>query len=240
MNIKKRVLSALAALTAFAALSTATVGATNLGYSDGDVVESKSVEIKLDSTQPTDATLDVSGVTVDVSIPAGTFDTDSVEFVADVIESADVTAAFEKLPAEVKDTKVLSLYFKDAEGNPIDVTGKNVEISLSDGSYNTLYYFNPETGELEKVDATVEDGKMTFVAADFPAVYALANVVEETSTPSTDEPSTVTPSTPGTSNGDGKPVTTGDSSSVIFIIGAVAAVALVTAVVATKSKKSSR
>lgn len=239
MNIKKRVLSIFAAVTAFAALSAATVGATNLGYSDGDVVDEASIAITLSDTEATNATLNISDLTVDLSIPADAFDTDSVNFVAKVIENADVTAALNKVDGDVKSAKSLDLYFTDSNDNVIDATGKNIEVTFKDVSYNNVFYFDPETKALEKVTSTFANNALTFTAPHF-SIYALAEIADA-SNPTPSNPSS--PSTPSdTSNpSDGKTaVSTGDSSATVIIISAIAVVALATVVIATKAKKSSR
>ncbi len=240
MNISKRVLTAVAAATAVATLSAAAVGAIGLGFSEGDIVESNSTQV----TEDADTSVELSDATVTVTVPAGTFDVDWVDFHVDVIENADVASALESLKSDtvaITASKVLDLYFTDhATGDVIDVTDKGIVVSIkTTDQYNTLYYYNPETKALEDVNASFSDNVVTFTAPHL-STYVLAEI-EDNGTPAPN------PSTPdgSTSAPEGKPgnngVLTGDNSAMlIVIVSAVAVAALATVVVATKAKKSSK
>lgn len=239
MNIKKRVLSALAAVTAFAAVSAVTVGATGLGYSDGDIVASETVEIALSDTETATATLSVDDLAIEVSIPVDAFEVDTVNFNATVIESADVVAALNKVDGTIKSTKSLDLYFTDSNGAALQPS-KDIDVTFKGVSYDTVYYYDPDTTNLENMNATLTDGNLKFTATHF-SVYSLVEFEDETSPSTPVEPSTDNGSSTPTSDGKPGSVLTGDSSTgFIVIVSAVALAAIATAVIATKAKKSSK
>ena len=245
MNISKRLLTTVAAATAVATLTAVTVGATGIGYSDGDIVESEKVAIELSATDPTEAVVELptADLTVDVTIPAGVFDVEWVDFNAVVIENADVISALQNLDSSstVKDSKAIDLFFTDHNtGDVLDATGKDIVVTIKNvGNCNTLFYYNPETKSLEDVNATFADGNVTFTAPHF-STYVLAEIVDNNNGNNNNN---------GDNNGkpadnnndDGKGVLTGDASAtLIIVVSAIAVAALATVVVTSKAKKSSK
>lgn len=242
MNIKKSFLVALAGATAFATMSSFAVSAATPGYTDGSVTEQDSITIDIADDGSASASIELSKVTVDVELPAGIVDGDSIDFSAAIVTDLEAAAAVTEIDG-LNAFEVLDLFFTDSDGNTVDMAGKNVKVVIKNTSFNKVFCFHDV---LEAVDSKVTDAGLEFVAPHF-STYVLADISEEaTSTPddnTTSTPDNNTTSTPDnntTSTPAGDATQTGDNgfTTTIAIFSIMAVVSLATAVVATKVKKA--
>lgn len=232
MNIKKSFLVALAGATAVASMSAVAVSAATPGQSSDSVID-----INVTEGQPATGTLSTeNGTEITVSIPAGVV-SGNIKFYAAVKADANAQKAIDDLGASA--SEILDMYFTDANGSVLDMTGKGIEVSFK-GDYNKVYLFE---NTLQEQDAKVENGVLTFTAPHF-STYVLAKIADNTpSNPSTpDNPSTpATPSNPSTP-ADNNTTKTGDNgvATTAIVFSTMALVSLGTVVVATKLKKKAK
>lgn len=245
MNMKKIVVSTLAAATLAASVSVVGVSANTLGVSKLDTSfevvagEGATVTVKLDGQK---------GLPVDVTaeIPADLMEAGTYSFYAEILADVDLEEVFAKSPSIGNNTidyvDIFEIHFADAEGKSVYV-GEGVKLTFSFSKatgYNATFIYQNETDGFVMLDASLKD-----VAVPHFSRFAIARLtpVESSSQPST-QPSSQPSTQPSTQPSIVTPtsdVKTGDNAGTTAAVFAVmAVVALGTSAFALKTKKSSK
>ncbi len=231
MNIKKRILSAIVAVSACVSMLAVSVIAAPAGYSDYGVSDTKTVaEVAGNSVALTDTT---SGTSVDIpksALPAGvtevTFASKPISKNSTVHQAASSAAAAKGF----SNVTVFDLKLLDQNSTAITQLNGKVAVTLKvEGDVNTVLYYNDATNSVENLGGTVKNGFITFETNHF-SYYMLAKTA-----------STTAPTTPGGNNNNANVTTpsTGDNSTTTIVLFSVMAlIALGTTVVAVKAKKA--
>lgn len=231
MNIKKRILSAIVAVSACVSMLAVSVIAAPAGYSDYGVSDTKTVaEVAGNSVALTDTN---SGTSVDIpksALPAGvtevTFASKPISKNSTVHQAASSAAAAKGF----SNVTVFDLKLLDQNSTAITQLNGKVAVTLKvEGDVNTVLYYNDATNSVENLGGTVKNGFITFETNHF-SYYMLAKTA-----------STTAPSLPGGNNNNANVTTpsTGDNSTTTIVLFSVMAlIALGTTVVAVKAKKA--
>ncbi len=241
MNIKKSFLVAFAAVTAVATVGAASVSAATLGQSSSESTDTKEVVKGQDASFE----VKVEEMNIAVNVPADAADEGEVTFHAAVITDVDIQKAADELG--LKESAILDMYFTDADDATVAIKGAKVQITTDK---NVVYAY--ADGKLTAVEATFEDGVLTFTKDADVQYYVLAKAEEEkqneiapaddkkdnnngTNTNTTGDNKTVDNNKNGT-------VTTGDTATTttVAVFAVMGLVALGTAIAASKMKKSSK
>ena len=242
MNMKKIVVSALAALTAAISISAVTVNANPLGESNLDFnfevingVATPAPSVELDGKVG-------MTLTVNASIPDNALANGKYTFHAELLADEDLEALFvnETVLAsnqEIDYFDLLEINFKDEAGNPVQPENVTLSFSTSKASgYNAVYMY--DHGKFIKIGDMNEATPLQFSKFVIASIRTIEDTskdseisVEPTSSQPSVQPSIVQPSTD---------VKTGDSATTAIVFAVMAVVALGTTAVALKSKKASK
>ena len=238
MNMKKIVVSALAALTAAISISAVTVNANPLGESNLDFnfevingVATPAPSVELDGKVG-------MTLTVNASIPDNALANGKYTFHAELLADEDLENLFKTTTVLAENQEIdyfdlLEINFKDEAGNPVQPENVTLSFSTSKASgYNAVYMY--DHGKFIKIgdmnEATpLHFGK--FVIASIRTIEDTSKDSEISVEPTSSQPSIVQPSTD---------VKTGDSATTAIVFAVMAVVALGTTAVALKSKKASK
>ncbi len=241
MNMKKKLIAALAAVTAAVSMSAVTANANKLGESTMDL------NFDVTAGQPSIFTVTLDGtvgVTLDVTaeVPAGALPEGKYAFHAELFVDKDLEDLFTTTTVLTEDQQIeyfdlLEINFKNEAGEM--VYPENVKLSFKTSkatAYNNVYiYDNGSFKLIGDMDGAYPPHFSRFVIAAIVPYEIMPSDIEPSQTSQTSynpQPSV----TPG-----GQDVKTGDNgaaTAVVFSIMAVAA--LGTSVVALKSKKASK
>ena len=242
MNMKKIVVSALAALTAAISISAVTVNANPLGESNLDFnfevingVATPAPSVELDGKVG-------MTLTVNASIPDNALANGKYTFHAELLADEDLENLFKTTTVLAENQEIdyfdlLEINFKDEAGTPVQPENVTLSFSTSKASgYNAVYMY--DHGKFIKIGDMNEATPLHFskvVIASIKTVEESAKEseisVEPTSSQPSVQPSIVQPSTD---------VKTGDSATTAIVFAVMAVVALGTTAVALKSKKASK
>ena len=244
MNMKKKLIAALAAVTAAVSMSAVTANANKLGESTMDL------NFDVTAGQPSIFTVTLDGtvgVTLDVTaeVPAGALPEGKYAFHAELFVDKDLEDLFTTTTVLTEDQQIeyfdlLEINFKNEAGEM--VYPENVKLSFKTSkatAYNNVYiYDNGSFKLIGDMDGAYPPHFSRFVIAAIVPYEIMPSDIEPSQTSQTSQTSyNPQPSvTPG-----GQDVKTGDNgaaTAVVFSIMAVAA--LGTSVVALKSKKASK
>lgn len=240
MNIKKSFLVAFAAVTAVATVGAASVSAATLGQSSSESTDTKEVVKGQDASFE----VKVEEMNIAVNVPADAADEGEVTFHAAVITDIDIQKAADELG--LKESAILDMYFTDADDATVAIKGAKVQITTDK---NVVYAY--ADGKLTAVEATFEDGVLTFTKDADVEYYVLAKAEEEKQNeiaPADDKKDNNNGANTNTT-GDNKTVdnnngtvTTGDTATTttVAVFAVMGLVALGTAIAASKMKKSSK
>lgn len=242
MNIKKSFLVAFAAVTAVATVGAASVSAATLGQSSSESTDTKEVVKGQDASFE----VKVEEMNIAVNVPADAADEGEVTFHAAVITDVDIQKVADELG--LKESAILDMYFTDADDATIAIEGAKVQITTDK---NLVYAY--KDGKLTAVEATFEDGVLTFTKAADVEYFVLAKSEEEKQNEIAPADDTKKDNNNGANNnttGDNKTVdnnnngtvTTGDTATTttVAVFAVMGLVALGTAIAASKMKKSSK
>lgn len=244
MNMKKKLIAALAAVTAAVSMSAVTANANKLGESTMDL----NFDVTAGQASIFTVTLDGTvGVTLDVTaeVPAGALPEGKYAFHAELFVDKDLEDLFTTTTVLTEDQQIeyfdlLEINFKNEAGEM--VYPENVKLSFKTSkatAYNNVYiYDNGSFKLIGDMDGAYPPHFSRFVIAAIVPYEIMPSDIEPSQTSQTSQTSyNPQPSvTPG-----GQDVKTGDNgaaTAVVFSIMAVAA--LGTSVVALKSKKASK
>ena len=242
MNMKKIVVSALAALTAAISISAVTVNANPLGESNLDFnfevingVATPAPSVELDGKVG-------MTLTVNAAIPDNALANGKYTFHAELLADEDLENLFKTTTVLAENQEIdyfdlLEINFKDEAGTPVQPENVTLSFSTSKASgYNAVYMY--DHGKFIKIGDMNEATPLHFskvVIASIKTVEESAKEseisVEPTSSQPSVQPSIVQPSTD---------VKTGDSATTAIVFAVMAVVALGTTAVALKSKKASK
>ncbi len=240
MNIKKSFLVAFAAVTAVATVGAASVSAATLGQSSSESTDTKEVVKGQDASFE----VKVEEMNIAVNVPADAADEGEVTFHAAVITDVDIQKAADELG--LKESAILDMYFTDADDATVAIKGAKVQITTDK---NVVYAY--ADGKLTAVEATFEDGVLTFTKDADVQYYVLAKTEEEKQNDiaPVDDKKDNNNGTNANTTGDNKTVdnnngtvTTGDTATTttVAVFAVMGLVALGTAIAASKMKKSSK
>ena len=245
MNIKKSFLVAFAAVTAVATVGAASVSAATLGQSGSEATDTKEVAKGQDASFE----VKVEEMNIAVNVPADAAEEGEVTFHAAVVTDVDIQKAADDLG--LKESAILDMYFTNADDAKVAVKDAKIQITTDK---NVVYAY--ADGKLTAVEATYEDGVLTFTKAADVEYYVLAKSEDEKSNDANDasKDDTKKDNNNGTNNtnttGDNKTVdnnnngtvTTGDTATTttVAVFAVMGLVALGTAIAASKMKKSSK
>ncbi len=242
MNMKKIVVSALAALTAAISISAVTVNANPLGESNLDFnfevingVATPAPSVELDGKVG-------MTLTVNASIPDNALANGKYTFHAELLADEDLENLFKTTTVLAENQEIdyfdlLEINFKDEAGTPVQPENVTLSFSTSKASgYNAVYMY--DHGKFIKIGDMNEATPLHFSKFVIASIRTIEDTskdseisVEPTSSQPSVQPSIVQPSTD---------VKTGDSATTAIVFAVMAVVALGTTAVALKSKKASK
>ena len=242
MNMKKIVVSALAALTAAISISAVTVNANPLGESNLDFnfevingVATPAPSVELDGKVG-------MTLTVNASIPDNALANGKYTFHAELLADEDLENLFKTTTVLAENQEIdyfdlLEINFKDEAGTPVQPENVTLSFSTSKASgYNAVYMY--DHGKFIKIGDMNEATPLYFSKFVIASIRTIEDTskdseisVEPTSSQPSVQPSIVQPSTD---------VKTGDSATTAIVFAVMAVVALGTTAVALKSKKASK
>ena len=244
MNMKKIVVSALAALTAAISISAVTVNANPLGESNLDFnfevingVATPAPSVELDGKVG-------MTLTVNASIPDNALANGKYTFHAELLADEDLENLFKTTTVLAENQEIdyfdlLEINFKDEAGTPVQPENVTLSFSTSKASgYNAVYMY--DHGKFIKIGDMNEATPLHFHFSKF--VIASIRTIEDTSKDSeiSVEPTSSQPSVQPSIVQPSTDVKTGDSATTAIVFAVMAVVALGTTAVALKSKKSSK
>ncbi len=242
MNMKKIVVSALAALTAAISISAVTVNANPLGESNLDFnfevingVATPAPSVELDGKVG-------MTLTVNAAIPDNALANGKYTFHAELLADEDLENLFKTTTVLAENQEIdyfdlLEINFKDEAGTPVQPENVTLSFSTSKASgYNAVYMY--DHGKFIKIGDMNEATPLHFGKFVIASIRTIEDTskdseisVEPTSSQPSVQPSIVQPSTD---------VKTGDSATTAIVFAVMAVVALGTTAVALKSKKASK
>ena len=242
MNMKKIVVSALAALTAAISISAVTVNANPLGESNLDFnfevingVATPAPSVELDGKVG-------MTLTVNAAIPDNALANGKYTFHAELLADEDLENLFKTTTVLAENQEIdyfdlLEINFKDEAGTPVQPENVTLSFSTSKASgYNAVYMY--DHGKFIKIGDMNEATPLYFSKFVIASIRTIEDTskdseisVEPTSSQPSVQPSIVQPSTD---------VKTGDSATTAIVFVVMAVVALGTTAVALKSKKASK
>ena len=242
MNMKKIVVSALAALTAAISISAVTVNANPLGESNLDFnfevingVATPAPSVELDGKVG-------MTLTVNAAIPDNALANGKYTFHAELLADEDLENLFKTTTVLAENQEIdyfdlLEINFKDEAGTPVQPENVTLSFSTSKASgYNAVYMY--DHGKFIKIGDMNEATPLHFSKFVIASISTIEDTskdsaisVEPTSSQPSVQPSIVQPSTD---------VKTGDSATTAIVFAVMAVVALGTTAVALKSKKASK
>lgn len=238
----KRIIAAFTAVMLFVCIQvTALAESRNIGNTGQTIsIDVKAVYVPSNEpglyegkvTEGSSSVTTENGITIEVSGDESQFESGVKLIVKEVTEDeAEAYGWFSDVLKEVG-TNILPLdiYFEKA-GQKVQINSKvRVTITLPDGYTNPIICYVSPDGTVEIIDSTVEDGKIIFEVDHF-SYYVLADKKETGDTTNTPQPTDTTKAgettgTTGTTKAGNQPKT-GENTSMIFYLLAVAAFGLI-------------
>ena len=238
MNMKKIIVSTLAAVTAAVSISAIGANANTLGVSTLDVpfekVDGEGVSVTATLNGQVGMTLDVTAQLPVDSLAAGDYFFHA-ELLADQEEENNfVQTVILREDQEIDYFDLLEINFKDKDGNPVQPTGVKLTFKTSKASaHNTVYMYD---NGWKNIGTMEEATPMHFSRFAIAAIYEnpTSQVSQDSQTSQTSQTTPVSQPSTDVKTGD----STGTTTAIVFAV--MALVALGTSVVAIKAKKSSK